>query len=139
MDSSLPQPYEFLRYASPPLHTIFVPHFTVKSINFALSIIFLLAFIGLIIFNYIKPQNDFTWNCTLFQLQNKYFPRLRYDYQFWRVPISGIFHSNYPHFFLNLFGLQIYGYFVEWYYGKIKYAITIIFAVVFSHFLGCLA
>lgn len=48
--------------------------------------------------------------------------------------MSAMFHSNIAHFFLNLFGIQIYGYVVEWYYGKIRYAITLLFSVLFSHF-----
>jgi rhomboid protease GluP len=91
-------------------------------------------FIVLLIFNYTKPQNDYTWNCSLYQLQNKFFPKLRYSFEFWRVPISGFFHSNIAHFCLNVFGLQMYGYFVEWYYGKWKLVLSLILTVVLSHF-----
>lgn len=140
VDESLPRPYEFLKFANPPLHTIFVPHFTLKSVNFVLSIIFTLCFIILLIYNYTNPiQNKLRWNCSLFSLQNKYYPRIRYGYQFWRVPISFLFHSNIAHFVLNIIGLQIYGYFVEWYYGKKKYIIALVLSGVFSHFFSCVA
>ena len=113
---------------------IFFPHFTIKSVTFILSILLLILFIVLVAFNFSKEQNDFTWNCSLFQLQNKFFPRLRYDYQLWRVLVSGFFHSNIAHFCLNLFGLQVYGYFVEWYYGKLKLIIALSLSLVISNF-----
>ena len=65
-DPSLPQPYEFLQFANPPLHTIFVPHFTFKSITFILTIIYIITFITQMIYNYVKPQSEITWNCSLF-------------------------------------------------------------------------
>jgi membrane associated rhomboid family serine protease len=127
-----------LKFANPPLHTIFVPHFTVKSITFVLSIIFCICFAILLAYSYTRPnQTKLTWNCSIFQLQNKYYPRIRFGYQFWRVPISFLFHSNIAHFVLNLIGLQIYGYFVEWYFGRIKYAIVLILCAIMSHFLSC--
>lgn len=54
------------------------------------------------------------------------------------MPVSSLFHSNFSHLILNLIGLQLYGYFVEWYLGKKKYAILIAAAVVNSHFMNCL-
>ena len=132
-------PYEFLKYSSPPLHTIFVPHFTVKSINFVVTVIFIITFIIFLIFNYVKPQSDITWNCSLYQLQTKYYPRLRYSYEIWRVFVSAVFHSNIPNFLLDLFSLQIYGYFVEWYYGKLKYVMVAVTSLLISHFLSCVA
>lgn len=113
---------------------IFFPHFSVWTVNFWLSILLLVMFIVLLIFNYTKPQNDFTWNCSLYQLQNKFFPKLRYSFEFWRVPISGFFHSNVAHFCLNVFGLQVYGYFVEWYYGKLKLVVSLLVTILVTHF-----
>ena len=78
--SGLPQPYEFLKFANPSIHMIFFPHFAVKSVTFGLSVLLLVLFVFLLIFNYTKPQNDFTWNCSLYQLQNKFFPKLRYSF-----------------------------------------------------------
>lgn len=63
---------------------------------------------------------------------------MRYGYEFWRVPVSFFFHSNIAHFVLNVIGLQIYGYFVEWYYGRVKYVISLILAGIFSFFLSCI-
>lgn len=91
-------------------------------------------FVALLGYNYSKEQTDITWNCSLYQLQNKYFPRLNYNHEVWRVFVSAIFHSNIAHFFLNLFAFQIYGYFVEWYYGKKAYLSTLLVAMIFSHF-----
>jgi membrane associated rhomboid family serine protease len=135
----LPAPYEFLTQRTPSIRSIFFPRATFKSITFFLSLIYVVMFIVLIGFNYSKKQTDLTWNCSLYQLQNKYYPKLRYGLQIWRVFTSALFHSNYAHFFLDLFALQIYGYFVEWYYGKAKYAITLVFASVFAHFLSTVA
>ena len=119
---------------------IFFPRFSIKTMTFVISIIFTLAFISLLVYNYSKAeQNDFTWNCSLFELQNKYYPRLRYSYQFWRIPISAIFHSNILHFVLNVLGLQIYGYFVEWYLGKKKLICLFCWSIVLGHLLSCLA
>ena len=113
VDECLPRPYEFLKFANPALHMIFVPHFTVKSLSFIISIVFIIAFIVLLIYSYSQPdQTKMTWNCSIFELQNKYYPRLRYSFQFWRILVSGIFHSNIAHFVLNLIGFQIYAYFV---------------------------
>jgi membrane associated rhomboid family serine protease len=64
---------------------------------------------------------------------------MRYGYEFWRVIVSFFFHSNIAHFVLNVIGLQIYGYFVEWYYGKVKYAIALVLAGILSYFLSCVA
>lgn len=91
-------------------------------------------FLVLIGYNYSKEQTEITWNCSLYLLQNKYFPRLNQNHEVWRVIASAVFHSNIAHFFLNLFAMQIYGYFVEWYYGKKAYISTLILAIIFSHF-----
>jgi len=135
--SGLPVPYEFLlARGTPSIRSIFFPWSAFKTITFFLSVLYVIMFIILIGFNYSKTQTDLTWNCSLYQLQNKYFPKLRYGYQIWRVFISAFFHSNYAHFCLDLFAIQIYGYSVERYYGKTKYAITLVFASIFSHFLS---
>jgi membrane associated rhomboid family serine protease len=123
---------------TPSIFSIFFPRFACKSITFILTIIHVILFAILLIYNYSQAQNDLTWNCSLFQLQNKYYPKLRYQYQIWRVFISAFFHSNIAHFVLNLFGLQVYGYFVEWHYGKIKYILLLVFTVIFSHFLAAI-
>ena len=91
-------------------------------------------FLVLIGYNYSKEQTDITWNCSLYRLQNKYFPRLNIKHEIWRVFISAFFHSNIAHFCLNLFALQIYGYFIEWYYEKKIYVLTLLCAMVYSHF-----
>ncbi len=39
---------------------------------------------------------------------------------------------------LNLIGLQVYGYFAEWYYGRWRYVLTIVLAMINSHLLSCL-
>jgi membrane associated rhomboid family serine protease len=136
----LPYPYEFLKLSHPPLHTFLIPHFSPKSITFGLSLLFVVGFAILLGYSYSRPlQNDLTWNCSVFALQNKYYPRLRYRVEVWRVPISFLFHSNIAHFILNLIGFQIYGYFVEWYIGHAKYAITLAFTLFMSHFLSCIA
>jgi membrane associated rhomboid family serine protease len=62
---------------------------------------------------------------------------VRYNIQIWRAPISFFFHSNIAHFILNLIGVQIYGYFVEWYYGKAKYVITLLVAGLMGFVLSC--
>lgn len=116
------------------MHTIFFPHFSIRTVTFWLSVLLLVLFIVLIIFSYTKTQNDFTWNCSLYQFQNKFFPKLRYKFQFWRVIISGFFHSNIAHFCLNIFSLQLYGYFIEWYYGKLKLVASLLIAIIISHF-----
>ena len=115
-DGGLPVPYEFLKLRDPSIFRIFFPRFTLKSITFVLTIIYLVMFIILLAYNYSKEQTDITWNCSLYRLQNKYFARLNINYELWRVVVSALFHSNIAHFFLNLFALSIYGYFVEWYY-----------------------
>lgn len=69
-------------------------------------------FVILIAYNYSRTQTDLSWNCSLYKLQSKYFPKLRYEYQIQRVFISALLHSNLAHFFLDLFALQVYGYFV---------------------------
>ena len=48
--------------------------------------------------------------------------------------VSAFFHSNVAHFLLNVFGLQVYGYFVENYYGKLKYIAALALSAVSSHF-----
>jgi membrane associated rhomboid family serine protease len=34
--------------------------------------------------------------------------------------------------------VQIYGYFVEWYFGKVRYIITMVLSLIVSHLLGCI-
>lgn len=80
MNGEMNHPYEFLNSRNPSLHTIFVPRFAVRSITFVLSLVFIALFASLLIYSYTRPQSDLTWNCSLYQLQNKYFPRLRYNY-----------------------------------------------------------
>ena len=84
----------------------------VKTVSFILTIIYVLAFLILIGYNYSKKQTTITWNCSLYQLQNKYFPRLHSNYEVWRIVVSAFFHSNIAHFCLDLFAIQIYGYFI---------------------------
>lgn len=96
-------------------------------------------FLILIVFNYSRAQTDLSWNCSLYRLQAKYFPRLRYEVEIWRIVLSAVLHSNIAHFVLDLFALQVYGYFVEWYFGKLRYCTAIVASVVYSHFLSCLA
>ena len=50
--------------------------------------------------------------------------------------MSALFHSNYAHFVLNIIGLQIYGYFIEWYYKKTKMIVTFVLAILFAGFLS---
>lgn len=52
--------------------------------------------------------------------------------------MSGLFHSNFTHLILNLIGLQLYGYFMEWYLGKWKFTGLLILTIVNSHFMSCL-
>lgn len=91
-------------------------------------------FLVLIGYNYSKEQTEITWNCSLYLLQNKYFPRLNQNFEVWRVLTSAVFHSNIAHFCLNLFAIQIYSYFIEWYYGKKAYISMLVLAIIFSHF-----
>jgi membrane associated rhomboid family serine protease len=50
-----------------------------------------------------------------------------------------VLHSNIAHFFLDLFALQVYGYFVEWYYGRVRYCIILVATAIYAHFLSCIA
>jgi membrane associated rhomboid family serine protease len=77
-----------------------------------MTVIMLLMFIALFAAHEIRPKSETSWGCLLFDSQNKFFPRLRQSYEFWRIPVSGLFHSNFSHLILNLIGLQLYGYFV---------------------------
>jgi len=107
-----------------------------RTATFALSILYIIAFVILIGYNYSKEQTSITWNCSLYQLQNKYYPRLNNNYELWRVVVSAFFHSNIAHFFLDLFALQIYGYFVEWYYGTKPFLLTLLATILYSHVLA---
>ena len=96
--------------------------------------VYLVAFLVLIGYNYSKSQTAITWNCSLYQLQNKYYPRLIRNYEIWRVVTSALFHSNIAHFCLDLFALQVYGYFVEWYLGKKAFIAAIVISIIYGHF-----
>ena len=66
-DDNLPRPYEFLKFANPPLHMIFVPHFQLKSLSFIVSAVFVVAFVVLLAYSYSqKDQTKLTWNCSIF-------------------------------------------------------------------------
>ena len=80
-----------------------------------------MLFVVLLAYNYSRDQTDLSWNCSLFLLQNKYAPKLQHGLQLWRVIASAFFHSNIAHFCLDLFALQMYGYFIEWHYGAVRY------------------
>jgi membrane associated rhomboid family serine protease len=121
-----------------PIHTIIVPHFTWKSITFWMSVVMLVLFLTLVIVYASRDKSDVAWSCLMFETQNKFYPRLRYNYQFWRIPISALFHGNISHVVLNLIGLQIYGYFVEWYYGRLKYLLVLLATIINAHLLSCL-
>lgn len=86
----------------------------------------------------VRPQTETSWGCLLYETQNKFYPRLRMYYEFWRVFVSGLFHSNISHLILNLVGIQLYGYFVEWYLGKWKFVRLVLVSLVNSHFMSCL-
>lgn len=49
------------------------------------------------------------------------------------------FHSNIAHFVLDVIGVQIYGYFVEWYYGRVRFGVALGVAGVVGFFLSCVA
>jgi membrane associated rhomboid family serine protease len=121
-----------------PIHTIIVPHFTWKSITFWLSIVMLVLFLSLIIVYANRNKSGVAWSCLMFETQNKFYPRLRYNYQLWRIPISTLFHGNISHIVLNLIGLQLYGYFVEWYYGRRRYLLVLLATTINAHMLSCL-
>jgi len=111
-DNGLVQPYEFLSQRSPSILSIFFPRFTIRSINFWLSIVFAVMFVILIIYNYSRSQTDLSWNCSLFKLQAKYFPKMRYGSEVWRVIISVLLHANSVQFWLEFFAMYVYGDFV---------------------------
>ena len=138
-DHGLIQPYEFISQRSPGLLSIFFPRRSWRSATFFLSLAYALMFLVLLAFNYSRAQTDLSWNCSLYRLQAKYFPRLRYEVELWRVLLSALLHSNIAHFVLDLFALQVYGYFVEWYFGRLRYCAVIAAAAAYSHFLSCLA
>lgn len=52
--------------------------------------------------------------------------------------MSAILHSNIAHFFLDIFSLQLYGYFVQWYFGRAIYGFALLISAVYSHLLSCL-
>lgn len=52
--------------------------------------------------------------------------------------MSAIFHGNISHFVLNIVGLQLYGYFVEWYYGKWRFCCAVLLAALNAHLMSCL-
>ena len=137
-DNGLVQHYEFLSQRSPSILSIFFPRFTIRSINFWLSIVFAAMFVILIIYNYSRSQTDLSWNCSLFKLQAKYFPKMRYGSEVWRVIPSVLLHSNIAHFCLDFFAIHVYGYFVEWYLGKLRFSLLLVTAMIYSHFFGCL-
>lgn len=131
-------PYEFIGVTSPKLHTIILPHFAFKSITFIMSVLMFVLFISFFIAHQVRPKSDTSWGCLLFAAQNKFYPRLRLNYEFWRVLVSGVFHSNFSHLILNLVGLQLYGYWVEWYIGRWKYVGLIVLSMINAHFMSCL-
>ena len=98
----------------------------------------LVMFISLFVVHEVRPKTPKSWGCLLFQAQNKFYPRLKEEYQLWRVVVSGLFHSNFSHLILNLIGLQLYGYFVEWYIGRWRYCLVVALAMINAHFLSCL-
>lgn len=136
--SELLPPYEFLMSKNSPIHTVIVPHFTWKSLTFWLTTLMTLASVTLFIVYACITKKPVSWSCLLFSTQSKFFPRLRYDYELWRIVISSIFHGNISHFVLNIVGLQLYGYFVEWYYGKWRYSVAVALTVINSHLMSCL-
>ena len=79
-EGGLSVPYEFLSQRSPSIFRIFFPRFSVKSVTFILTIIYTVMFIILLAYNYSREQTDITWNCSLYRLQNKYFPRLNVNH-----------------------------------------------------------
>ena len=103
-----------------------------------MSVLMLVLFISFFVAHEIRPKSDTSWGCLLFQAQNKFYPRLKLNYEFWRVLVSGVFHSNFSHLILNLVGLQLYGYWVEWYIGHLKFMGLIIMSIINAHFLSCL-
>lgn len=121
-----------------PVHTIILPHFTWKSITFWLSVMMLVMFLSLVGVYASREKSDIAWSCLMFQTQNKFYPRLRYNYEFWRILVSSLFHGNISHVVLNLLGMQLYGYFCEWYFGKLRFALMLVIAIVNSHLLSCL-
>ena len=103
-----------------------------------MSVVMLVMFITLFVVHQTRPQSPTSWGCLLFTVQNKFYPRLRLGYEFWRIPVSGLFHSNFSHLILNLVGLKLYGYFIEWYIGSLKFAGLAVLAIINAHLLSCL-
>lgn len=97
-----------------------------------------LASVTLFVVYALMTKKPVSWSCLLFATQSKFYPRLRYDYELWRIAVSSIFHGNISHFVLNIVGLQLYGYFVEWYYGKWKFTLALVLAILNSHLMSCL-
>ena len=109
-----------------------LPHFSFQAIIFGMNVGMLLIFLT------IFTIHTTSWGCLLYQTQNKFYPKLKLDYQIWRVFVSAFFHSNFSHLILNLIRLKLYGYFAEWYLGKLKLIGLIFLSIINSHFLSCL-
>lgn len=103
-----------------------------------MSVTMLIMFLAIFIIHQMRPQTPTSWGCMLFETQNKFYARLRSNYEVWRVPVSGLFHSNFSHLILNLVGLQLYAYFIEWYLGKFKFVGLVIISIINSHLMSCL-
>ena len=103
-----------------------------------MSVVMLAMFVTLYVVHEVRPKTQNSWGCLLFQAQNKFYPRLKDQYQLWRVLVSALFHSSFVHLLLNLVGLQLYGYFVEWYIGKWRFCLLMGVAAINAHFLSCL-
>lgn len=117
---------------------VVVPHFNWKSLTFVLSVLMSICTIVTFVVYANMDKNPVSWSCLLYTTQAKFYPRLRYNYQLWRIITSAIFHGNISHFVLNIISMQLYGYFAEWYYGRSRYALALVSGCITSHLLSCL-
>lgn len=103
-------PYDFMTPNS-SCYQVLIPHFTWKSLTFFLSMLMTICTIITFIVYANMEKSPVSWSCLLYTTQAKFYPRLRYNYQLWRILTSAIFHGNISHFVLNIVSMQLYGYF----------------------------
>ncbi|CAD8123050.1 unnamed protein product [Paramecium sonneborni] len=115
--------------------SILFKQFNICSITFPLSIILLLYFWILFIY---QQVNEKLLSCVLYDCGAKFRPDIKHRSQFYRMLISIPQFGGITHIIIGFITIQMYGYISELKYGKLKYSLILFLSGYSSNLLSSL-
>ncbi|CAD8108995.1 unnamed protein product [Paramecium primaurelia] len=137
INQSQPQSNKNLRvkHTNVSIGSILFKQFNICSVTFPLSIVLLLYFWILYIY---QQVNDILFSCVLYSCGAKFRPDIQHRSQFYRMLISIPQFGGISHIIIGFITIQMYGYISESKYGKLKYSFILFLAGYSSNLMSSL-